>query len=72
MGGSGPPKGEDGHIVLTITLGPGGQINVNGPIHDKMMCYAMLEFAKDLIRDYKPSAITVPRLVVPEEALKPS
>jgi len=32
--------------------GPGTPVKVNGPIADKMVCYAMLEAAKDAVRDY--------------------
>jgi hypothetical protein len=37
---------------LVIELLPGGKINVNGPINDKMLCYAMMELAKDCIREF--------------------
>lgn len=29
-----------------------GTVNVNGPIHNKGLCYLMLECAKDAVRDY--------------------
>ena len=32
--------------------GPGTPIRVNGPIGNKMVCYAMLEGAKDAVREY--------------------
>ena len=38
--------------VLTITWTQDGQIQVNGPINDKILCYGLLEAAKDAIRDY--------------------
>jgi hypothetical protein len=40
---------------LIITMNAGGQVQVNGPIANRMLCYAMLEFARDAIRDYKPA-----------------
>ena len=61
-----PPSG----IVLKITLSPNGQINVNGPIHDKVLCYGLLEFAKDLIRVYQNPTIEVPRIVAPKDLLR--
>lgn len=38
-------------IVLSITLNNDGSINVQGPIHDRIVCYGLLEMAKDAIRD---------------------
>lgn len=37
--------------VLTITLDDGG-VHVEGPINDKMLCYALLEHARDAIKDF--------------------
>ena len=64
------PQGASVGIVLTITLSPGGQINVNGPIQDKVLCYGLLEFAKDLIRVYQKPTIEVPRIVAPKDLLR--
>lgn len=36
--------------VLTISLDTQG-IRVEGPVTDKMLCYAMLEMARDAIKD---------------------
>lgn len=39
--------------TLTITLDAAtGQVQVAGPIDNKMICYGLLEMAKDAIRDY--------------------
>ena len=35
---------------LTITLAPNGGIQVHGPIDNAMLCYELLEVAKDVIR----------------------
>jgi hypothetical protein len=56
---------------LIIELAPGGRINVSGPLHDKMLCYGMLESAKDSIRDYQAKAqspILVPEMRIPSPA----
>lgn len=37
---------------LTITLNERGQINVQGPIQNKLMCYGLLELAKDAIAEF--------------------
>lgn len=43
----------DGPIVLTITLDPKtGAVHVNGPLANKLLCYGMLEEAKDVCRDF--------------------
>lgn len=39
-------------FTVTITWTPGQPANVTGPINDKAACYAMLEMAKDAIRDH--------------------
>lgn len=36
------------HIVLDET----GRVQVSGPIHDKMVCYALLGCAHDAIKDH--------------------
>lgn len=51
-------------IQLLITLGPDGVVNVNGPIGNKVLCYGLLESAKDAIRNFK--AGDAPRVIVPE------
>ena len=56
-----PPK-----IQLTITVTPGQPVQVTGPLVDKMLCYGLLEMARDVIQSYDPNAqqrlITVPRM----------
>lgn len=37
---------------LVITLTNDGQVQVQGPIANKMLCYGMLESARDAIRDF--------------------
>jgi len=41
---------------LVIRQLPNGQIQVSGPIQDKLLCYGMLECAKDAIRAFEPAA----------------
>lgn len=41
---------------LRIGLTEDGQIVVGGPIDDKILCYGMLESAKDAIRSHKDKA----------------
>ena len=39
-------------VTLAITLDPDGSVRVQGPIDDKMLCYALLENARDAVKDY--------------------
>jgi len=55
--------------TLTITYEPEtGNVNVNGPVHTKGVCYLMLEMARDAVHDYKPDANGVIVPVSPKEA----
>lgn len=44
-------------IVLTIEMVPGQQPQVTGPLDNKLLCYGLLEIAKEAIRDFKPPEI---------------
>lgn len=59
------PELPQGGIQLIITMLPGGQINLNGPLHDKILCYGLLQVARDIVRDFKPQQVVVPTLVLP-------
>lgn len=52
---------------LVIEILPDGRLNVNGPIENKMLCYGMLELAKDAIRDHaeKNRSMIVPVKTLP-------
>ena len=39
-------------LQLVITLKPGAGVQVHGPITDKVLCYGLLECAKDAVRDF--------------------
>lgn len=58
-------------ITLTITYDEAtGNVNVNGPINNKGICYLMLECARDAVKDHvealqKQPAI-VPAVALPE------
>ena len=49
--------------------GPGTPVNVNGPIQDKLLCYGLLEMARDAISAYV--APPAPQLVFPKVTLPP-
>jgi hypothetical protein len=46
-----PPRAQ---LVIQITVD--GQIQVHGPIQDKMLCYGLLECARDAIREFDAKA----------------
>lgn len=39
-------------IVLIIQVSPDGKIQINGPIANKLLCYSMLEGARDAVHEY--------------------
>jgi hypothetical protein len=46
---------------LVIELSPDGrQVLVTGPLNNKLLCYSLLEGARDAIKDYVPSSIVRP------------
>jgi len=53
--------------VMTITIEDNGAISVNGPIHDKILAYGMLESAKDAVREFlaQQAAGGGPRIAIP-------
>ena len=58
-------------ITLTITISDAG-CNVEGPLSDKFTCYAMLELAKDAIRNAadKPTQGNGSPLILPANGLR--
>jgi hypothetical protein len=47
---------------LIINIDEKGQINVTGPIENKLLCYGILECARQAIQNYVPSPIIKPVL----------
>lgn len=45
-------------MQMVITLMDNGSVQVQGPLANKMLCYGILEMARDAIKDYKPPIIT--------------
>ena len=48
-----------------------GEVMVHGPIHDKVLCYGLLECAKDAVRDFNDKGgaagkgLLVPTITLP-------
>lgn len=57
-------------IVLTITLTPDGNMHFQGPTHDPILCYGLLELAKDGIRRHNTARIVRPAGTLPPEFMK--
>jgi hypothetical protein len=52
-----PTPGPGGALPkLVISLRPDGSVEALGPLGDKMLCYALLEMARDAIRDHCKAA----------------
>lgn len=41
-------------LTLTVILEADGRIGVTGPIDNKVLCYGMLELARQAIQAYEP------------------
>ena len=57
-------------IVLAVTLNrESGQVNVSGPLADKVLCLGLLEMAKNLVHNY--TAPVGPKILVPGNGTAP-
>lgn len=45
---------------LVITMNVNGQVAVNGPVQDRILCLGMLELAKLAVLNYQPAPKIVP------------
>jgi uncharacterized phosphosugar-binding protein len=54
-------------VEISIRIMSNGQITVHGPLHDKILCYGVLDAAKDVVRNHKVEQknILVPQIMVP-------
>lgn len=48
---------EQQEINLIITLKPTGQVNITGPIQNKILVFGMLKIAENLVSDFKGNVI---------------
>ena len=51
---------------MIIELLPGGKLNITGPLSDKVLCYGLLELAKEVIRENKTVS---PQQIIPVAAM---
>lgn len=59
-----PPRTE-----LVIRVMADGQVQVTGPLHDKGTCYALLELARDIVKDHVDKMTR--SAIVPARAVDP-
>lgn len=64
MADNGNPEKPRAQIVLT--LDHAGRLNVTGPIKDAILCYGMMELAKDVIKTYNAAHRAEPAVMVPQ------
>lgn len=55
---------------LVIILNPDKTVSLSGPLNDRLLCYAMLEAARDGIKEWKPPAI-IPASEMPVNGFQP-
>lgn len=44
-------------ITLSVTLKAGGNIQISGPIQDKVLCYGLLSAAMDAVREFHAAQV---------------
>ena len=53
------PETEVGTNQLLITLDADGRVIVSGPVDNKILCYGLLEAARQVIQEYKAEKLIV-------------
>ncbi len=51
--------------TLVISLYPNGKLHIDGPIHDKIMAFGMLEVAKIIITNWKRKENIIRPQIIP-------
>ncbi len=46
--------------TIVIAMQANGQLNVSGPITNKILCIGMLEMAKQVVLDFQPEPVLSP------------
>ncbi len=57
-------------VKLVITLKNGQQPTIEGPLHNKVLCYGLLGVAWKMVDDYKPQKVEVAEGPVVGQLLK--
>lgn len=67
MGEINPPTGLPAHIrslILTFDT-TNGNMQIAGPIAEKLLCYGMLHLAMDIVKDWNDKQAKIPGVVTP-------
>lgn len=65
------PSQEHKVVEITIRVDDNGNVNVSGPISNKLMCYGMLELARDAIKNFAEKQAASPIVPVNGPLLVP-
>lgn len=57
-------------VQMRITLNRAGQIRVDGPIHDKILCFGLMEAAKCAINEAGAKRLAEPAIEVASEEVQ--
>lgn len=58
-------------IVLELVLHPNGNVSITGPIQNKVLCYGILEAARDAVLEWHHAQLAArkPVVVAPANAM---
>ena len=62
------PQQPEATATLTITMTTAGQVSVNGPIENRLLCYGLLEIARDTIVEFNKKSGA--KILVPPPSLR--
>ena len=51
---------EPAPFTMTIVMQSNGSVNLTAPFQNKILCYGLLEIARDIVRDYQNAAVAEP------------
>jgi hypothetical protein len=52
-------------VQIVITVSADGGVQLAAPLHDKILCYGLLELAKDMVRAHNAASEAGPRIQLP-------
>lgn len=51
-------------VKLIIEVREDGKVYMTGPLHDKHLCNAMLDEAREIVKKFNPNKIIIPNQVI--------
>jgi hypothetical protein len=52
-------------VELNIRIYSDGRLTMKGPLNDKILCWGVLEAAREFVTTYRAQQVVVPEIVVP-------